>query len=110
MTKDLVGDPLPETPSMTDALRWRVFRMNDVDWWLARTLAEAKADYTHQVGDEDLEGARELTDAELDRLHYVDTAEDERPLRATRRPFREELRRRVAKGITKPGMFACTEY
>lgn len=106
---DLLGDPTPETPSMTDPLPWRVFRMNDTDWWLARTLAEARADYLHQTG-EDEDEARELTEEELDRLHFVDTDEDERPMKATRRPFREELAQRVSAGLSKPELFACTEY
>ncbi len=109
-TNDLVGDPLPETPSMTTPLAWRVFHMNDIDWWLARTLDEAKSDYTRQTGDEDLDDAYELTDEELDRLHFVDTDERERPVTKSRRTFREELAQRVASGVNEPELFACTEY
>jgi hypothetical protein len=109
VSTDLVGDPLPETPSMATPLPWRVFRMNDCDWWLARTVAEARADYLRETG-EDEDEARELIEEELDRLHFVDTGEDERPMKATRRPFREELARRVSAGLSKPEMFACTEY
>src|SRR5207248_8402736 len=92
---DLLGDPLPATPAMTDPLPWRVFRLNDCDWWFARSLEEAIADYKHQTGagDEELEDARELTEEELDRLMFTDDPDD--PLSATLHTFRDELRARI---------------
>lgn len=109
---DLVGDPLPDTPSMTAPLPWRVFRMDDCDWWVAHTLEDAKASYQHETGvdDESIEDARELTDAELDKLHFVDTDEGGYPVKDSRCTFREELTRRVSAGLSKPELFACTEY
>lgn len=107
-----------ETPGMTAPLPWRVFKMNDCDWWLARTLDEARESYKHETGvDED--EARELTDEEMARLTFVDVDDGERPIGTSRRSFREELRQRVelrerlkAKhGIEpKPELFASTEY
>ena len=116
---DLLGDPLPATPAMTDPLPWRVFRLNDCDWWFARSLEEAIADYKHQTGagDEELEDARELTEEELDRLMFTDDPDD--PLSATLHTFRDELRARIQlqgeleaeHGIPrKPELFASTEY
>ena len=106
---------------MTVPLPWRVFKMDDCDWWMARTLEEARESYKHETGvdDEAIEDARELTDAELDKLTFVDTDERERPLRKSRRSFREELRQRVEfhqrlkaeYGIEpRPELFASTEY
>lgn len=109
--KDLLGDPLPATPSMTDPLTWRVFKVTDCEWWVARTLAEAIEDYTRTTGEPvEPDDAHELSDADMERLHYVDTDDSERVLKDTRRPFREELAQRVAAGLSKPELFACTEY
>lgn len=101
-----------QTPGMTAPLPWRVFRMDDCDWWVAHTLEEAKASYQHQTGvdDEAIEDARELTEQELDKFHFVDVDERERPIKKSRRTFRVELAQRVAAGLSKPELFACTEY
>jgi hypothetical protein len=112
VSKDLLGHPISPTPAMTDPLPMRVFAMNDCDWWMARSLEEAKADYCHQTGSTESElcpEARELTDAELDRLRITDLDDNERPSGKSR-SFRKELQRRVDAGITKPEMFASTEY
>lgn len=106
---------------MTAPLPWRVFRMDDCDWWLARTLEEARESYQHETGvsDEMIEDAREVTDEEMDKLTFIDMDEGKRIVGESRRSFREELRQRVelrerlkAKhGIEpKPELFASTEY
>lgn len=102
-----------ETPGMTTPLPWRVFRINDCEWWVARTLDEAKSDYLRQTGcseEEAFDDPHELDEATMDRLHFIDQDENERPLKDSRRPFRTELAQRVAAGLSKPEMFACTEY
>ena len=101
-----------ETTLITTPLPWRIFRMDDCDWWVARTLQEAKASYQHETGvdDESIEDASELTDEELDRLRFVDTNEAGHPIKDSRCTFREELARRVSAGLSKPELFACTEY
>ncbi len=110
-----------ETPGMTAPLPWRVFKMDDYDWWLARTLQEARQSYQHETGvdDDAIKDARELTDEELDRLTFVDMDEGERPVIESRRSFREELRQRIElrehlkaeHGIEpQPELFASTEY
>ena len=100
------------SPLTEENQSWRVFRMDDYDWWIARSLEEAKASYKNEVGvdDKDIEDARELTEEELDRLHYVDVDEGERPVKKSRRTFRAELAQRIAAGLSKPELFACTEY
>jgi hypothetical protein len=102
---------------MTAPLPWRVFRLNDCDWWVARTLDEAKEDAARTWGFRYVEDAenvfeepQELDDATLDRLHFIDTDERERPVKTSRRTFRAELAQRVAAGLSKPELFACTEY
>lgn len=110
-----------DTPDMTAPLPWRVFKMDDCDWWMARTLQEARETYQRETGvdDEAIEDSRELTDEEMDKLHFVDTDEGEQPVPGSRRTFREELRQRVELmqklkaeyGIEpEPELFACTEY
>lgn len=114
--KDLIQlDPgaLPLS-AMTDPLPLRVFRLNDCDWWIARTLEEAKVSYQGECGPMDDEEAfdepRELTDEELDRLKFHDRDDRDRVIRKTIRTFREELRQQIKADPTTPRMFACTEY
>lgn len=114
---DLLGDPLPLTPSMTDPLPIRVFRINASEWWMARTLTEAKQDYLATVGpmpEEDaFDDARELTDAELDSLQFTDDDGidlDGGTQKAGKRSFREELQARIASAAKCPQPFASTEY
>lgn len=114
--KDLIAlDPgaLPLS-AMADPLPLRVFRLNDCDWWAARTLEEAKADYQKCCGpmadEEAFDEPRELTDAELDRLKFHDRDDADRIIRKTIRTFREELRQQAHADSITPRMFACTEY
>lgn len=108
---DLLGDPVAPTPPMDAPLPWRVYRLNDCDWWVARSLEEAKADYIASCGgdDDSFEDPHELTDAELDRMQINGMDENER-LAGTKHSFREELKQRVAAGLTGPAFFASTEY
>lgn len=99
---------------MTAPLPWRVYRMNDYEWWVARTLDEAKADAAKQWGysvedaerDEMYDDPDELTDAEMEHLKFREDMFD--PLSPTR-SFREELDRMIADGLSEPGFFAGTE-
>jgi hypothetical protein len=51
---------------------WHVYQLNDCDWWLAPSLEEACSAALIEYGDDTtmIEGAHELTDAELDRLKF----------------------------------------
>lgn len=104
---DLLGDPMPETPAMNAPLPWRVYKLNDCDWWVARTLEEAKASFQATCGPMDDEEAfdepYELTDADMDRLKIVDHDDPKTPAMT----FRQYL---DAMAPTKPDMFASTEY
>lgn len=114
--KDLIQlDPgaLPLS-AMTDPLPLRVFRLNDCDWWIARTLEEAKVSYQADCGpmadEEAFDEPRELTDEELDRLKFHDRDDADRIIRKTIRTFREELRQQIHVDPVTPRQFACTEY
>lgn len=89
----------------------KICQLNDCDWWIGESLEACKADYIAETGDPDTvdDDAHELTEAELERLTFVDCDENERPI-ATKRSFREQLAIEVANGGTFPRMFASTEY
>jgi hypothetical protein len=98
----------------------KVFQMNDCDWWMAPSLTQAIVGYVrhcgctisdnpdaeelHRFEGAEIDGARELTEAELDSITYhPDEA------RAVSRTFREELALRVAEGA-RSEIFATTEF
>ncbi len=83
----------------------KIFRMDDCMWYAAESLEAAVAGYEadHDCLPPD-DDANEVSDADMDRLQFVD--EDG----VTRRSFREELTRRVAAGDVFPQIFASTEY
>jgi hypothetical protein len=91
-----------------ESLPWRVWCMNDCDWWLARSKREAIDAYEEECGErEDPADVHEVKEG-LDTLKFTDGDERGRPV-GPARTFREELARRVAAGITAPEMFATTE-
>lgn len=103
---DLLGQPVPETPAMDAPLQWRVYKLNDCDWWVARTLEEAKASWQETCGPdecEEFEDAYELTDEDMDRLKITDHDDPKSP-RLTFREYLEQMK------PTRPDMFASTEY
>jgi len=53
-----------------------VFHMNDCDWWIARSLEEAIADYTRECGPDNIDDAHALSEADLDRLQYIEEGHD----------------------------------
>lgn len=109
-------------PEISEGEKWKVFAVNDSDWWLARTAEEAREDaiawhieqsVARDRGEvEDLGMVYELGDVEelsaedLQRLTYVDDMASP----TVRRSFQEELDRRVAARISGPEMFASSEY
>jgi hypothetical protein len=88
---------------------WKVFRVSDVDWWLARSFDEAVADYEKQGGDWEPGDVRALTDDEMDKLRYHDSSENGDAPIGRGRTFRRELANRVAAGLSAPELFATTE-
>jgi len=58
---------------MSNQETWKVFRLNDCDWWLARSLVEAVEDAMKVYGADEadmVEDARELSDEELDKTTF----------------------------------------
>lgn len=54
---------------------WRVYRVNDCDWYVARSLEEAIAcavKVTELAREDVVDQPRELTDAELTRFDFID--------------------------------------
>lgn len=91
---------------MDAPLPWRIFKLNDCDWWVARTLEEAKASWQATCGPDEgetFEDAYELTDADMDRLKMTDYDDPKAP----KPTFREYLKQFPP---TRPEMFASTEY
>ena len=124
MTTDLLGDPIPETPSMTDPLPWRVWQVNTVtEYVMARGEREAIAAYLEwceQCGDHRTEAElradgmidalHEMTDAELEAHTYIDLEEyDEKSGKHVRRTFAAELADQ-ARTARVPKYFAGSEY
>lgn len=99
----------------------KIYQMNDCEWWMAESEEDAIRDialhYGSGYGTDKVELVRdgylnedcprELTNEEMDRLRFVDEmGNPESP----KRSFREELRCRIEAGVTKPEMFASTEF
>jgi hypothetical protein len=106
--KDLFGAEIPDPPPMNAPLPWLVFRMDDYEWWVARSLDEARTAYeagriSHAEAMEATEDARELSAAELESMKFT---EDGKPVST----FADELARRVAAGLSAPEFFAGTEW
>lgn len=89
----------------------KICEINDCDWWIGESLEACIKDYQDNVEDspEYTEDARELTEEELDSLHFTETDENEVPS-GIKRTFREQLAIEIAAGGTFPRMFASTEY
>lgn len=107
-TKDLVGDPLSPTPAMTDPIPWRVFYVNDMEWWVARSLDELKAAYIESTGVDDFDETYEVEEKALDELRVALTDEDDNPSGESQ-TFRQLLAERVACGLSAPEFFAGYE-
>lgn len=109
--RDLLGDPVAATPAMDAPLPWLIFLVSESEWFVARTLDEAKRAAAREWGwaewtledPEMFQDAGELPDSALDVLQYVD---GESPPRS----FRAELARRIAAGLAAPEPFATENY
>lgn len=88
---------------------WHVYRVNDYDWWLGRSLAEVKTNAARFYGmpeDEACdEGAHPLTLRELEATEFYPDGNHN----GTPHSFAEELSRRIAAGA-RVELFATTEF
>lgn len=98
-------------------MTWRVYKLNDYEWWVARSLDEAKADAANEWGCKDVaeaeredmfEDPSEVPDEELDRLKFTDGDEDGNAIGALR-SWRDELTQRIAAGLSAPELFAARD-
>lgn len=57
---------------------WKIFAMNDCDWWLSRSEAEAIETYQQHINDEggDFGIVTELNQEDLNRLQFIDEGHD----------------------------------
>jgi hypothetical protein len=102
-------------PSTSTAPVYKVFQLNDIEWWMAPSLEEAIAASMEQSGldrdeacDEDI--MHELTDKELDTLIFnwgMEEGQQNNP--EFQHSFRKELECRIKEGV-KTEMFAATDY
>lgn len=87
----------------------KVYRLNDYEWWMSESLdqvIEAAYRTTGVPPNEVACDARELRDAELDKLILLDLG---RAPGGSGRTFREELARLVENGDTVTQLFAMVE-
>lgn len=89
-------------------LKWHVYKINDCDWWLARTLDEAKQSAAEYYGcgldDEMICDAAKITNNELDSLQFYPDGNR----KGYHHSFRDELALRII-ASPKAEMFATTE-
>ena len=85
----------------------KIFKMNDCDWWMDKTLDEAKKNFLEFCcvdADEALENPCELTSEQMDNHEFCP---DENYKKSY--PFKHELQRRQSIS-SKPEFFASTEF
>lgn len=89
----------------------KIFNLDDVEFWIGESLESCVDEAMRTCGTdaEDYESAHELSDADLDRMKFQDTDEDDRPL-GEPRTFREQMAREIAEGGAFPRLFAVNDY
>lgn len=94
-----------DTPSV------RVYRMDDMEWWVGESLAACVEEGRRQCGADcypDSDEQHELSDAELQRLMFIDESDGTEP--AVKRTFAEQLAREIAEGGPFPRPFAAEDW
>lgn len=81
----------------------KLFKMNDYDWWAARSIEEAVQDYKTFCGEDGIKNPHELSEEEMNRLIFKDDDGESRT-------FNEQLKKEIDRGAEFPCMFASTEY
>ncbi len=94
-----------------DAPQMRVYRMDDMEWWVGESLAACVAEGRRQCGADcypDSDEQHELSDDELQRLIFIDESDGAEP--PVKRTFAEQLAREVAEGGAFPRPFAAEDW
>lgn len=90
-----------------EARRIRVYRMDDMEWWVGESLVDCVAEGRRQCGDEcypdDPDEQYELSDEQMQRLTFMDDD-------GSKRTFAEQLAREVAEGGAFPRPFAAEDW
>lgn len=89
----------------------KVFKMNNCDWMAGESLDSCKDNYLRNyfhgsIHEEPFEGARQLTEQEMDKFHFCD--DEVQP--SVTRTFREQLAHIIERGERFPTFFASTEF
>lgn len=95
---------------------WKIYEMNDCDWYAARTPEEAVEAMRENMGYKSIEELRgdamfesepqELSDGDMDRLSfYLDDSGKGQKI-----SFRAQLQRMIEGADELPGFFASTEF
>ena len=94
-----------------DKKQIKIYKMNDIDWWVDYSEWEAKENYINWVcesvgvlRDEVDAHARELSNDELHHLKYYDGYDDQK------RTFYEQLQIMINRKEKFPCFFASTEW
>lgn len=116
VTTSGVANPL--TPAAEDqrfeavAPRIRIYRMDDMEWWIGESLAACVAEGRQQCGPDcypdDPHEQYELTDEQMLRTMFVDESDGAEP--PVKRTFAEQLAREVAEGGPFPRPFAAEDW
>ena len=94
-----------------DAPKVRVYRMDDMEWWVGESLAACVAEGRRQCGAEcypDSDEQYELTDEQMNRLMFIDESDGAEP--PVKRTFAEQLAREVAEGGPFPRPCAAEDW
>lgn len=85
----------------------KLFQVNDCEWYAAETIKQA-VECAEQIYDCTVEDPREVTEEEMDRLHFLKMEDDDNP--GEQITFRQRLQEMIDAGESFPEFFATSEY
>jgi hypothetical protein len=98
--------------AVAEARPVRVYRMDDMEWWVGESLAACVAEGRLQCGadcyPDDPSEQHELTDEQMRRLMFIDESDGSEP--PVKRTFAEQLVREIAEGGPFPRPFAAEDW
>ena len=89
----------------------RVYRMDDMEWWVGESLAACVEEGKRQCGPDCYDEPSlqyELTDEQLQKLMFIDESDGAEP--SVKRTFAEQLAREIAEGGPFPRPFAAEDW
>jgi hypothetical protein len=94
-----------------EARRIRVYRMDDMEWWVGESLAACVAEGKSQCGPDCYDEPSlqyELDDEQLQKMMFIDESDGAEP--PVKRTFAEQLAREIAEGGPFPRPFAAEDW